>query len=270
MSTPVRLLGLDFAATDLVQTVDRLLARPIDAAFGYVVTPNADHLVRLCSDPGLARIYDEAWLRLLDSRVVAGLAHLCGLPVPQVVPGSDLSALLLSRLRGQRVTIIGLSPAFLPRLVDRFGLADPAHFDPPMNFDRDPAAFAATVAFALRHPAQFTFLAVGSPRQERLAAAIAAAGTRQGIGLCVGASLDFLSGVRRRAPIWMRRSGLEWLHRLAGDPRRMARRYLVDSPAIIPLLLRERAERARMSLSAEGSGSTASTSRPRRSIKLPR
>ncbi len=270
MSAPVRLLGLDFAATDLVQAVDRLLARPIDAAFGYVVTPNADHLVRLCADPGLAEIYDDAWLRLLDSRVVAGLAHLCRLPVPPVVPGSDLSALLLSRLRGQRVTIIGLSPAFLPRLVDRFGLADPVHFDPPMNFDRDPAAFAATVAFALRHPARFTFLAVGSPRQERLAAAIAAAGTGQGIGLCVGASLDFLSGARRRAPVWMRRSGLEWLHRLAGDPRRMARRYLVDSPAIIPLLLRERAERARLSVSAEGSGSTASTSRPRRSIKLPR
>ena len=265
MSVPIRLLGLDFAATDLVETTNRLLARPIDAPFGYVVTPNADHLVRLCADPGLAQVYDDAWLRLLDSRVVAGLAALCGLPVPPVVPGSDLSAQLLSRLRGQRVTIIGLAPAYLPRLVDRFGLADPAHFDPPMNFDRDPAAFAATVQFALQHKARFTFLAVGSPRQEHLAAAIAAAGTAQGIGLCVGASLDFLSGARKRAPIWMRRLGLEWLHRLAGDPRRLARRYLVDSPAIIPLLLRER-----RSLSVEGPGSTASTSRPTRPIKLPR
>ncbi len=270
MSAQIRLLGLDFEATDLVETTNRLLARPIDAPFGYVVTPNADHLVRLCADPGLARIYDDAWLRLLDSRVVAGLAALCGLPAPPVIPGSDLSAHLLSLLRGQRVTIIGLAPAFLPRLVARFGLVDPAHCDPPMSLDRDPAAFAATVQFALRHPARFTFLAVGSPRQERLAAAIAAAGTGQGIGLCVGASLDFLSGARRRAPTWMQQSRLEWLHRLAGDPRKLARRYLVDSPAIIPLLLRERAERDRWSFSTDEPGNTASTSRPNRSIKLPR
>ena len=267
---PIRLLGLDFAATDLTETMDHLFDRPIDAPFGYVVTPNADHLVRLCGDPDLARVYDAAWLRVLDSRVVAGLASLCGLPVPPVLPGSDLSAHLLSLLRGQRVTIIGLAPAFLPRLVDRFGLADPAHFDPPMNFDRDPAAFAATVQFALRNPARFTFLAVGSPRQEHLAAAIAATEGARGIGLCVGASLDFLSGARRRAPIWMRNLGLEWLHRLAVEPRRLARRYLVDSPAIIPLLLRERAERERWSLSSDDPGNTASTSRPNRSIKLPR
>jgi len=270
VTAPIRLLGLDFATTDLAETASRLLARPPDAPFGYVVTPNADHLVRLHADPGLAAIYADAWLRLLDSRVVAGLAYLRGLPVPPVVPGSDLCAHLLARLRGQRVTIIGLAPTFLPRLVERYGLATPAHHDPPMHFDHDPAAFAATVQFALRHPARFTFLAVGSPRQERLAAAIATTGTARGIGLCVGASLEFLTGARRRAPMWMQRLGLEWLHRLAGDPSRLARRYLVDSPAIIPLLLRERAGRDGGSLSTDDSGNTASTSRPSRPIKLPR
>ena len=71
----------------------------------------------------------------------------------------------------------------------------------------------------LAHPARFVFLAVGSPRQERLAAAIAATGQATGTGLCIGASLDFLAGVQRRAPSWLQRAGLEWLHRLRRRPR---------------------------------------------------
>ena len=83
----------------------------------------------------------------------------------------------------------------------------PAHYDPPMGFERDPVAFAATVAFVRDNPARFVFLAVGSPRQEYLAAAIGAAGGATGTGLCIGASLEFLAGARRRAPRFMRRIG---------------------------------------------------------------
>jgi N-acetylglucosaminyldiphosphoundecaprenol N-acetyl-beta-D-mannosaminyltransferase len=124
--------------------------------------------------------------------------------------------------------------------VERCGLAPPFHYDPPMGFDADPAALRATVAFILAHPARLVFLAVGSPRQARLAAAVAATGLATGTGLCVGASLGFLAGEARRAPLRMRRLGLEWLFRLISDPRRLARRYLIDSPRVVALLLRER------------------------------
>jgi exopolysaccharide biosynthesis WecB/TagA/CpsF family protein len=109
-----------------------------------------------------------------------------------------------------------------------------------MGFDKDPAAFAQTVSFILTHPARLVFLAVGSPRQERLAAAVKATGQATGTGLCIGASLDFLAGAERRAPEWVRNLGLEWAYRLAHDPRRLARRYLLDSPRVVPLLLREK------------------------------
>ena len=116
-------------------------------------------------------------------------------------------------------------------LVARCGLAPPAHYDPPHGFERDPAALRTTVEFVLAHPARFVFLAVGSPRQEMLAAAIQATGRATGIGLCIGASLEFIAGAQPRAPVWMQRAGLEWLHRLGRDPRRLARRYLIDCPA---------------------------------------
>ncbi len=240
-----QLLGLTFADIALEAVAAAIAARPVDAPFAYVVTPNADHLVRLGRDPSLRPVYLGAWLRLLDSRVVSGLARMCGLAAPAVVPGSDLTAMLCARhiRREDRVTIVGMRPDWLPALEAGCGLAPTAHYNPPMGFDRDPAEMAKAVAFVLANPARYVFLAVGSPRQERLAAAVAATGRAVGTGLCVGASLAFLAGAERRAPVWMRQRGLEWAFRLGSDPVRMARRYLLDSPRAVPMLLRERAAR---------------------------
>ena len=230
----------------MARAASHIANRGPDAPFGYVVTPNADHLVRLSRDPGLRAIYRNAAACLLDSRVVAGLGRLIGLRVPATAPGSDVTShLLRHHLRtGERITIVGLSPEWLPALMVRCGLAPPAHYDPPMGFEHDPVAFAAAVAFVRSHPARFVFLAVGSPRQEYLAAALAACGDVTGTGLCIGASLEFLAGARLRAPRPMRLAGLEWLFRLAGNPR-LFRRYLIDSPAVIALLLRQRLAGAR-------------------------
>jgi N-acetylglucosaminyldiphosphoundecaprenol N-acetyl-beta-D-mannosaminyltransferase len=238
----VRLLDLEFADLDAAGAAALIAQSSEYQPFGYVTTPNADHLVRLHRHPEFLPLYQGAMLRLLDSRVVASAARLMGLKVSRVATGSDLTSLLLTRyLRpAERITIVGLSPRWLPALVSRCSLAPPAHYDPPRGFERDPATLGAAVDFVLAHPARFVFLAVGSPRQEILAAAIQATGRARGIGLCIGASLEFLAGAQKRAPAWMQHADLEWLYRLTRDPRRLARRYLIESPAILPLLLHER------------------------------
>lgn len=236
----MRLLGLDIADLSLEEAARLIERRPAEAPFGYVVTPNADHFARLARDPALAGIYQAALVRLLDSRVIAGVARLAGLAAPPVVTGSDLTARLLVAIPGgERMTIVGLRAKHVDVLRARYGLAAPAHHDPPVGFERDPEAFGAAVRFVHDNPARLVFLAVGSPRQERLAAAIQATGAAVGTGLCIGASLAFLAGAARRAPGWMQRARLEWLHRLAADPRRLARRYLLDDPPVLAMLLRE-------------------------------
>jgi N-acetylglucosaminyldiphosphoundecaprenol N-acetyl-beta-D-mannosaminyltransferase len=238
----VTLLGLEFAVLTVAQAARRIAERSPEAPFSYVVTPNADHLVRLSRDRSLRAIYRGAGLCLLDSRVVGGIARIIGLAAPPAVPGSDLTAYLLANemRSGERITILGLSAVWLPALIAQYGLEALAHNDPPVGFDRDPAAFEAAVAFVRANPARFIFLAVGSPQQERLAAAVASTGGATGTALCVGASLAFLAGAQRRAPVAMQRLGMEWLFRLATDPRRLARRYLIDSPRIVSLLSRQR------------------------------
>jgi exopolysaccharide biosynthesis WecB/TagA/CpsF family protein len=72
-----------------------------------------------------------------------------------------------------------------------------------------------------------------------VARALADRGIATGTGFCVGASLNFLAGVERRAPALVQRAGMEWAWRLAQNPKRLWRRYLVDDPAILRLLWRE-------------------------------
>jgi exopolysaccharide biosynthesis WecB/TagA/CpsF family protein len=83
-------------------------------------------------------------------------------------------------------------------------------------------------------------LAVGSPQQEVLAQRLQSRGVARGLALCVGASIDFMTGVERRAPLWMQRSGFEWLYRLSQNPTRLAKRYLVRGPRIFWLLRKTR------------------------------
>ncbi|MCQ4158920.1 WecB/TagA/CpsF family glycosyltransferase [Roseomonas sp. GC11] len=234
-----RLLGLRFDMLDLEETLQRLAARDAAAPFAYVVTPNADHLLRHArADAALRAIYENAWLSVCDSRVLRLLAARRGIAL-KLAPGSDLTAALFARgLVGPEtpLTVIGGAPEVAEALRARLGLRRLAHHNPPMGFIDDPAAVADCVDFVLAHPARFVLLCVGSPRQEILAARIAASGRATGIGLCVGAALEFVTGAKQRAPAWMQRAHLEWLHRLLSEPRRLWRRYLLEAPRLLWLM----------------------------------
>lgn len=252
MSTPFAPFGLRFDAALPRAALDRVLRWDRRHPFGYVVTPNTDHLGRLRRQPALRAAYDEAALCLLDSRVVAGLARLCGVLPPPVVTGADLLAAAMPALaaRAARVAVIGLDAAAMGAFSARYPGIDFTHLEPARGFEHDAAAFGAAVAFIEHARADCTILAVGSPRQEVLARVVRRRGRAVGIGLCVGAAPLFLSGALRRAPAPLRAAGLEWAWRLMREPSRLARRYLIDGP---PVLLALAAEFRRPALPPPGS-----------------
>jgi len=212
-----------------------------DRRFGYVVTPNADHLLRLHDDPLFRSLYAQASYVLLDSRLIANLLKLWrGVRLP-VCTGADLVATLLDKViqPDDALVLIGGSEEQAQRLREKYGLRHLAHFNPPMGFIRDPAAVEQTLNFIEAHsPYRFCLLAVGSPQQEVLAQKLRQRRVARGLALCIGASVNFLTGEERRAPLWMRKCGLEWLFRLLQSPRRLASRYLVRGPRIFRLLPR--------------------------------
>jgi exopolysaccharide biosynthesis WecB/TagA/CpsF family protein len=235
-------LRLEFNDLSVAEVVAQLLARRRLARFTYVVTPNADHMARLRKQPQLRQVYERAWLRLLDSRVLSLTARLLGLAAPNVATGADITAALLTALGPEEIAVIGLTPALMETLRAAYPAQKFLHHAPPQNLLRDELAFRRARDFAVRCQARFIFIALGSPLQEILAYAIALQPGSTGVGLCIGASLEYCAGVPR-APGWMRRAGLEWLFRLARNPRRLARRYLWDDPPVFFSLLAARLKR---------------------------
>ena len=92
------------------------------------------------------------------------------------------------------------------------------------------------IDFIVKTQAPLIFLAVGMPQQRVSARHIADHPQARGVVLCIGASIDFLTGKQRRAPVWVQMAGFEWLHRLLSDPRRLASRYLIECPRIFYLI----------------------------------
>ena len=239
-------LGLDFdtvAARDVVQF---LQTRRADDPFGYIVTPNVDHMVQIDAQPELRPVYQGALLCLNDSRVLARLAKLFGITL-SVVPGSDLIVALFGSVMqdGDRLCVVGASEPLVAQLRTQYPGITLIHHAPPMGLRRNPAARQAAVAAAAAAQARFTLLAVGAPQQEILASEMAAAGTVTGTAFCIGAAVDFIVGAQVRAPRIVQQAGMEWFWRLAGSPRRLGRRYLVEGPKIFRIALRWERERRR-------------------------
>jgi N-acetylglucosaminyldiphosphoundecaprenol N-acetyl-beta-D-mannosaminyltransferase len=206
--------------------------------FKYVVTPNVHHMVRLLEDPATLRpLYERAWLVFCDSRVLSRMAWLSGRRLP-VITGSDLTARLIARAGEQRLTIalIGPTAAACAALGSRYPGVNIVFHTPPMGFIKSECEVQRCVDFAIKTQAPLIFLAVGMPQQEILASRLADHPQARGVGLCIGASIDFLTGEQRRAPVWVQKAGLEWLHRLLSDPRRLASRYLIECPRIFYLI----------------------------------
>lgn len=231
----VEFLGLGFARLDLAAACEWVLARAREPSFTYVITPNVDHVVRLhrAEDTALWRVYGNADLRLCDSRILAKLARWSGVDLP-VVAGSDLTARLLAGPlpEGTRIALIGGSASQRNWLLSARPEVKLFHHEPPMGLRTNPEAQVSAASFIEAARPHLVLFTVGAPQSEIVAELVKVRGKGQGVALCVGASLEFLTGEKRRAPLLLRTISMEWAFRLVSEPRRLWRRYLIEGPAI--------------------------------------
>lgn len=235
-------LGFRFDTFSLGEALRWVEQHEAASRFAYVVTPNVDHAVMLNDTQagGWHHAYRRAVaasdLTLNDSRILARLAGLSAIAL-SVTPGSDLVREWVVRAapRQGALALVGgraEEAEWLRQALPRWTIT---HCDPPMGVRDDPDAQAVIAEFVARSGAQMVLFAIGAPQSEIVAHAIAEQGRAGGVGLCIGASVEFLSGAKRRAPRAMQRAGLEWLFRLASEPGRLWRRYLLRGPRVFRL-----------------------------------
>jgi N-acetylglucosaminyldiphosphoundecaprenol N-acetyl-beta-D-mannosaminyltransferase len=165
--------------------------------------------------------------------------------VPEKVSGSDLVPLLvrLAAARGFRVYLLGGAAGVAQQAASRLRAAHPdllvvGAASPRVDIEEPAARRRALVETIRAAGADLVLVGLGAPKQE-LWIHDTAPSLRPAVLLGVGASLDFIAGTARRAPKWMSAAGLEWAYRLAHEPRRLWRRYLVRDPEFVGIVLHQ-------------------------------
>lgn len=240
MTSPTRfnVLGVGVSALTLDQARDLVLTARGQRHLGYISACTVHMIGESRRDAAYRRILNESLLTTPDGMPLVWLAHHHGYRTVTRVYGPDLMLAVCAtgRAVGLRHFFYGGAPGVAEELRARLTTRFPGlqvvgmHTPPyrPLNSDE----FARLQAEIAAARPDVVWVGLGTPKQDRFMAAhwreLDAA-----VLIGVGAAFDFHSGRVRQAPRWMQRSGLEWLFRLATEPRRLASRYLVHNPMFV-------------------------------------
>ena len=246
----VRLAGVDIHALDQQRVIDYLIGSLAAGRGGWLVNPNIDVLRQIERDPQVRDLVARATLVVSYGAPVEWAARLAGTPLPPRVPGSSLIWALsaAAAAHGRGIFLLGGAPGIAERAGQALAAAAPGltvagSHCPPLGFEHDAGQQEAIRQALTAANPDIVFCGLGFPKQERLMDALAGAFPRTWF-IGSGASLTFAAGEVARAPRWMQRVGIEWVFRLVSEPRRLARRYLVDDlPYAVRLLSRSVVQR---------------------------
>jgi N-acetylglucosaminyldiphosphoundecaprenol N-acetyl-beta-D-mannosaminyltransferase len=239
------LFGMALSRMDYRQTLEWLAAEILarEQQRACVFSANVDQVVRYARDPAFRRAYGAAALVVPDGMPVVWASRLAGVPVPERVSGIDLLYGLCAFCTGAglRCFLLGAHARECGRaaasLQNNFpGLQISGCHD---GYFADDEPVVAMINAA---QPDVLFVGMGSPRQEQWLERNFAR-LRCRLALPVGGALEVIAGARRRAPLFVQKLGMEWAWRLAQEPRRLARRYLVEDLKFFALVLHELRQR---------------------------
>jgi N-acetylglucosaminyldiphosphoundecaprenol N-acetyl-beta-D-mannosaminyltransferase len=226
-------------AHELVLSWTRETGKPLR----FVVTPNVQHTMEFQENAPFREAYSAASLVIADGWPLVASSRLFGEPLPERVTGSDfLPGLFAMTTESDPLTVflLGAAPGVGEKARDAIQARWPhvrvvGTLSPPLGFQNDEAENARILARIAEATPDVLVVGLGAPKQElwtyRHRDAI-----RAKVALCLGGTIDFMAGNTKRAPVWIQRARLEWLHRALSEPRRLGRRY-AEHAVLFPALV---------------------------------
>lgn len=241
----VFLEGLPFVAASGDQVVASVFSSLNRGQGGWLVTANVDFLERAHGNPAMRQLYAGSDLIVADGMPLLWAARLLGNPIPERIAGSDLVWRLAeyAAREGRSLYLLGGAGDAARRAADALtsrwpGIRIVGWSSPGISSPVTPAELVPIREDLRKLAPDLVYVAFGSPKQEHLIHALRRDLPRAWMVGC-GISLSFIAGDVPRAPRWMQRVGLEWLHRLMQEPRRLFPRYVMrDFPFALRLLIR--------------------------------
>lgn len=248
MSDRYRVLGVPISITTPAQAAAEVEAWAEDDVGRFVCIRDVASLMVMAADPKLRALHEAAAMVTPDGFPIARVGQRRGLPVKRTC-GPDLMESLCERSLQSGLThyFYGGKVGVADKLADCFrarfpGIQIVGTHSPPFVPETE-AETGAILDEIAQSGADVVWVGMSSPKQDVWMHDVYQRGSQTFIG--VGAAFDFHSQEVARAPLWMRRNGLEWLHRFLSEPRRLWRRYLILAPKFLFLVTWEEMRRGR-------------------------
>lgn len=236
----IELMGLGIDAVREREVVETVVADP---AGGWVCPVNTDVLRQVVESPDVRALVERSTLVVADGTPLVWASRVRGTPLPERVAGSSLILTVppAAAQRGRSLFFLGGNPGSAAAAADLLterhpGLSIAGTHCPPMGFERDETQLAEIERVLAESRPDIVFVGLGFPKQERLIARLRPLLPHAWFVSC-GISFSFVVGEVRRAPLVVQRLGLEWVHRLLQEPRRLFRRYIVLGPRFLVRLM---------------------------------
>ena len=241
----VRMFGISVADVTLIEASERFSEIARQKETRVIFTANVEHVVLLSSDPEFRMAYGAADYVLADGMPLVWFSRFICDALPERVTGSDLLPEIcrMAEKKSLKVFFLGGTPEVTPKAVENLQRRFPALqmvgiATPWIDLSDGESVSSGLVESINQSGADILFVGFGAPKQE-LWITRNRKRLKTGIVLAVGGTFDFLAGKTVRAPLWMQRSGLEWLWRLLHEPKRLWRRYLIGNVRFLVIAWRE-------------------------------
>ena len=242
----INILGIEIDNISYGEALARICELIKTGEVVYVVAPNVDHVIKLQSDAEFRRIYENASLVLADGMPLLWAARFLGTPLKGKISGSDLFPELcaFAAEKGYKLFFLGGRPGAALKAAEVLRAKHPGIqivgiYSPPFGFENDVAENRKIIQMIRDAKPDILFVGLGAPKQEKWIFSHYKE-LNVPISIGIGVSFEFVSGMVRRAPLWMQRIGLEWFWRLMMEPRRLWKRYLVDDMKFLYLVLKQK------------------------------
>jgi N-acetylglucosaminyldiphosphoundecaprenol N-acetyl-beta-D-mannosaminyltransferase len=213
--------------------------------YSYIVTPNVDHIVKLQDDLKFKEIYQNASLVLADGMPLLWAAKILKTPFKEKISGSDLFPKLceVSTSNNYKLFFLGGRPGAADKAAKIMrtnypGINIVGTYAPPYGFENDNIENDKVNTMIKEAKPDILFVGLGAPKQEKWIYKNRDQ-LQVPVSIGIGATFEFVSGMVKRAPLWMQQCGFEWFWRLMSEPRRLWRRYLIEDLKFIPLLFKQ-------------------------------
>lgn len=245
----VELFDIQFDNLTMIEALDRIEImvsnNKLNNHFSYVVTPNVDHIVNTYKNADFKRVYENADLILVDGMPIVQASKMLKSELKEKISGSDLTPELfkLAQKKQFKVFIFGSREGVADIAIQRIQQENKYDFpiigySPPFGFEKDPDVLKDCIQKIKEYQPDLLLVSLGSPKGEFFIFNELSK-LKVPVSIQIGASIDFIAGTVKRAPVWMQKSSLEWFYRFLKEPRRMFKRYFINDSLFLKIFVKE-------------------------------